>query len=494
MTREEQLEERVRQLESMVNKLSSQMGTAASTGASAAGSTGASASGTAGAGGSGSSDAGGLPGAPSRSGGALAPGQSLPPNPSVSANFNQPATLENRPGKVKFGPGFQIMTDDEEFVFQFHDLTQFEYRDYQQGGQTSVKDSFLMPRQWWMFSGRAGRNIGYFVSIANAFDTLTMLDVFVDWDADPRFRLRMGRFKTPFTYEFLVEPVQGLVVPERSVFFNNFGQNRDMGVMAFGRLFGSQVDYAAGVFNGTRNGFVALDNSKKVSAFVNWHPWGEWKGSLFENFNVGGSVFAGNNQQPALPQTLRTVVPTSGNSVAGVPFLGLNNNVRETGDMAFWDMHMAWFYQQLAVISEWGSGFQTYSTNPIYRTRVPVEAFYVQASYLLTGETRSSIGIVKPNSPFSIHDGQYGTGAIEPYFRYEYLDIGNQVFTAGFADPNNWANRLFQTHTGVNWHMTQYVKLTFDWNHAEFNQPVLYAPGKRQLTSDAFMLRFQLYF
>ena len=192
---------------------------------------------------------------------------------------------------------------------------------------------------------------------------------------------------------------------------------------------------------------------------MNWQPFGEWKGSLLENFNIGGSVFAGDNQQIASPQILRTIVAIAGNAVAGVPFLGFNNNVRETGDMAFWDLHMAWFYQQLALIGEWGSGFQDYSTNPALphensRSRRSTS----RRSYLLTGETRSSIGIVKPNSPFSLHNGQFGTGAIEPYFRYEYMDIGSQIFTAGFSDPNLWANRVFQTHTGVNWHITQYVK------------------------------------
>ena len=31
---------------------------------------------------------------------------------------------------------------------------------------------------------------------------------------------------------------------------------------------------------------------------------------------------------------------------------------------------------------------------------------------------------------------------------------------------------MFQTHVGVNWHMTQYAKIYLDWNHAEFNQAV----------------------
>ena len=51
----------------------------------------------------------------------------------------------------------------------------------------------------------------------------SLLDVFLDINIDPRFVVRAGRFKTPFTYEFMVEPVQGLILPERSLFFNNFG-------------------------------------------------------------------------------------------------------------------------------------------------------------------------------------------------------------------------------------------------------------------------------
>ncbi len=439
--------------------------------------------------------------APSRSGGAGAPGQSLPPNPPVGPRFNQPATLDSIKANVKFGPGFEIRTDDDEYIFQFHDLTQFDYRGYQQGGQTPVHDGFVIPRQWWMFSGRISKPFGYFVSFAEGFDTLNMLDVFVDTDVDPRLRIRAGRFKTPFTYEFFVEPIQGLVVPERSIFFNNFGQNRDMGVMPYGRLFDKKFDYAAGIFNGNRNGFVPLQNSPAVTAFLNFRPFGDEENTLLENLNIGGSVFAGDiSQNPTTVQAagFRTVVATSGNAVAGTPFLQFNSNARQQGLMALWDLHLAYFYQGFALISEWGSGFQNYAlANSLNsRTQVPVESFYVQASYLLTGETRSSIGIVKPLNPvnFGRGKGWSGTGAIEPYFRYEYMDIGNQIFTGGFSDQNNWANRLFSTHVGMNWHLTQYVKMYFDWNHVEFNNPVLFAPGRRQKTSDLFMARLQLYF
>jgi phosphate-selective porin OprO and OprP len=484
LSHEAQLEERVRQLEAMVNQLSTQMQQGASRGGSGAGAAGA--------------DVGSRASAalPSTSGGPGAPGQSLPPNPAPSARFDSPATLENKKANVKFGPGFEIRTDDDEFIVQFHNLTQFEYRGYQQYGQSSVHDSFLIPRQWFMFSGRITKPIGYFVSMANGFDTFSLLDVFLDLQFDPRFVVRAGRFKTPFTYEFLVEPLQGLILPERSLFFNNFGLNRDLGVMGYGRLFANTLDYAAGIFNGARNGFVAPTDDKFFAAYANFKPFVNAEGSVLENFNIGGSVLEGNEQIVPIPAILRTNVPTTGNAVAGVPFLAFNSNVRQSGSLSFWDLHTAWYYQQLAVLAEWQSGFQDYAqtSNLAARTHLPVQSYYIEAGYLLTGETRSSVGIVKPRHPFNLKQGQFGLGAWELTGRYNFMDIGSQVFKNGLADQNLWANRLYTTNLGFNWHINQYLKFYFTWEHAEFNQPVIYAPTHRQATSDMFMARIQLYF
>ena len=492
--REAALESRILQLESMVNSLSGQVQTISTAPARSAGvgtPTGTVPTTT------GDIGNAATTATPSGPGGPSAPGQSFPPNPPPIKRFDSPATLARIPANVLFGPGFEIRTNDEEFFLQFHNLTQVEYRGYQQGGQTPVHDSFNIPRQWFMFSGRITRPVGYFVSLAHGQESVSALDYFVDLSYDPRLQFRMGRMKTPFTYEFFVEPIQGLITAERSLFFNNFGQNRDVGAMAFGRFRGGLLDYAAGIYNGSRNGFVSNQDAKFVSAFINSRPFKDSEGSILENFNIGGSVFAGNAYNaPLAPQTLRTSVATAGNPVLGVPFLTFNNNIRETGNQAFWDLHTAWFYNQLAVVAEWQSGAQDYvqAGNPSARTRVGVESYYVQFGYLLTGETRSSTGIVKPLHPFDLRAGQRGPGAWEPTFRFNQMDIGNKIFSSGLADPNTGANRLYMTDIGFNWHLTQYMKVYFDWQHAEFNQPVVFAPGRRQLNSDMFMLRFQLFF
>jgi len=52
--------------------------------------------------------------------------------------------------------------------------------------------------------------------------------------------------------------------------------------------------------------------------------------------------------QPDEQAAFRTIVPTAGNSTLRIPFMTLNSNTIESGPMAFWDAHAAWFYRGLS--------------------------------------------------------------------------------------------------------------------------------------------------
>ena len=114
---------------------------------------------------------------------------------------------------------------------------------------------------------------------------------------------------------------------------------------------------------------------------------------------------------------------------------------------------------------------------------MPVESFYVRPATCSPARPGAASASSSRNNPFSLRPGEFGLGAWEPSSaRYDYLDIGNQVFTNGLADPNRLGQpRCRMTDVGFNWHMTQYVKMFFDWNHAEFNNPVTFAKGKYQI-------------
>ncbi len=514
MGREAELEARVRQLEAMMQQMSAQMNQQGVSGGGGGGGgvgggpggTGPGDPRTVGSGapsnvppaGPGSTGGNAPTGAPSRSGGPLAPGQSSPPNPAPSPRFQMPATTINSPLTGKFGPGFEFKTADDEFVLQFHNLTQIDGRFYQQGGQAPVRDTFAVPRQWFMFSGRITKPWEYFVSVQNGFDNVSGLDFFLNAHYDDRVQFKVGRFKTPFTYEFYTEPIQGLISPERSLFFNNFALNRSVGGQIWGRLFNTTapLDYAVGIFNADRNSFLATSDSKNVLGYLNWRPFALYEDTPLENLVFGGSVMAGNQTNNPVPQTLRTAVPTTGNSILGVPFLSFNSNVRESGPRAFWDLHAAWYYKQLSLIAEWQSGYQDYAltSNLAAHDRVGVESYYVQAGYFITGETVSGRNVAKPLRDFDLRRGKFGPGAIELTGRFNSLNLTRNVFTGGLADPNLWTNNLYVVEPGFNWYLTQYTKITFSWQHAVFGDNVQYNATSNQKTSDQFLLRFQLYF
>jgi hypothetical protein len=56
-------------------------------------------------------------------------------------------------------------------------------------------------------------------------------------------------------------------------------------------------------------------------------------------------------------------------------------------------------------------------------------------------------------------------------------------------------NRLWMIDVRLTWHITQYVKMFFSWNHAEFNDPMFEnsATKKTFTTSNTLWWRIPLY-
>ncbi len=75
----------------------------------------------------------------------------------------------------------------------------------------------------------------------------------------------------------------------------------------------------------------------------------------------------------------------------------------------------------------------------------------------MTGEQVTGRSIVIPHRPFAPRKGLYGTGAIEPFVRYSYLTLGDEVFAGGLADPDDRARRLSMVDAGVKWYPNRYV-------------------------------------
>ena len=119
----------------------------------------------------------------------------------------------------------------------------------------------------------------------------------------------------------------------------------------------------------------------------------------------------------------------------------------------------------------------------------------MQIGYMLTGEHIPGPIDKRPLRPFSPRNPADGPGAWQVVTRYSYLNVGDEVFSAGLADPSLWTNRVQMVDVGFNWFLNRFTTLTFNWQHAMFADPVAYnRTPDFQIDSDLFWWRLNLIF
>ena len=396
--------------------------------------------------------------------------------------------------------GLRWGTDDDEFNFGIRAMQQLDARIYANPNQEYASSGITNPRTRVYFYGHLTRPFSYEFSFQESFGSLNLLDSYINYRYSDALNLQFGRYKTPYTYEWYRVHVWNLLAPERSLFATNFEGQRRFGLMGNGSAFDKRLEYAVGSFNGQRNGYAAFNSHQDVMAFLNFKPFYNREDSVVRDLQFGGSLDAGIENNPLSPAVLTTSAPPTPSGLTqgspAVPFLAFNNNVRERGYRALWELHMAYYYQGLSLLGAWDSGFQDYalgSSGPA-PIRVPTAGYFVQAGYILTGETIRDRTLIDPLSPFDLRPGHFGLGAFEVTARFSQLQLGRQVFSGGLANPMLWTNEAQMVDVGFNWYLNRFLKVYFDWEHAMFGSPVFSNTGSFQRSNDLYWLRLQAYF
>ncbi len=403
-----------------------------------------------------------------------------------------------------FGPGFELTTRNEEFRLNVHFESQVEGRVW--GPRDSLPadsgiSGIYLPRQRIFFDGHITKRLEYEFAINRGLGNLNVLNAFINLHLDDRLQFQFGRFFTPMLYDQYAISNYWMPTPERSLFTTNLSLNRQFGAKAWGYLFDQRLDYAAGLFNGSRNSFENPDGAMDFVGFLNTRPF-----QLSDSFralrflNLGTSVAYGHQDQNPSPVAFRMGAGSPDTNIPGqatVPFLVLDRDVVERGERLVGSVHAAYFYKSLSLLGEWQYGYGSYANvgGPT-SSRVPYGGFYVSGGYFLTGEEIERRTRLYPLRPFiPTKSGQRrGPGAWEIVSRYSELSLGNEVFNAGFADPRLWSNSGSTVEVGVNWYWNEYVKLYMFWLHGQFGDPVMDRTGGYRDDADMFWLRFQLYF
>jgi phosphate-selective porin OprO and OprP len=120
------------------------------------------------------------------------------------------------------------------------------------------------------------------------------------------------------------------------------------------------------------------------------------------------------------------------------------------------------------------------------RTEVDFDGAYVQTSWFATGESRpfsastGKWGRLKPKRGF----GEGGPGALEFALRYSTLDLTDGAISGGEQD---------NLTLGVNWYMTEYSKLMFNWVRFDVEGSTAVRPlGSDRHEGDALGMRVQV--
>ncbi|MFO1021712.1 MAG: porin [Planctomycetales bacterium] len=196
--------------------------------------------------------------------------------------------------KSSFFEGFKWETQDGEYTVNLHSEIQVETRTYTLDTDPVNQFGFDVPRARIIFNGRLTKPIEYNVSFNKGLGTVDLLDAYLNFNYDPRFQFRIGRYRVPFTYDWYALNNQFLPTPERSVFAINQGYNRNVGAMIHGELLDERVDYALAAANGPRNSYVDNNADKDLMAYLNVRPFmqSECYDSL-KHFNIGARSLGG---------------------------------------------------------------------------------------------------------------------------------------------------------------------------------------------------------
>jgi phosphate-selective porin OprO/OprP len=382
--------------------------------------------------------------------------------------------LEKPVALAGWDDGFYLRSADKNFSLRFTGQIQTDYRGYLDARDTTDVPTFLVRRA----------RLGIEATVAEIYEfrllpdfgqgVSRVFDSYLNLHFRDSFQVEIGKFKQPFSYEQLI---QDRFVPtmERSL-IDFLVPARDVGLMVHGqKLFGDRLDYYASISNGQINGDLDLtpgvDGNFRLAArpFAQAEAW-----PVLRRLQVGAAFTVGDEEEPINPTTLRTP--------ANVPWLVFNAGVRERGVRWRFSPEAAWFYRGFGIAGQYFHMEEMLRAAPAAAVRQDIHAngFYVLATWLLTGEERTTYSqAIAPLRAFEPRNPLAAPGAWEAVFRISRLELSDNIFTAGpsqLADPNKFSQAASEVTVGFNWYLTKWVRSQFNWEHAWFDRPVLLGP------------------
>ncbi|WP_165070654.1 porin family protein [Paludisphaera rhizosphaerae] len=403
------------------------------------------------------------------------------------------------------GGYFSFSTDDDEFSLNVTSQLTLDGTFFDRANMPTNEQNFNSPFTRMYFYGNITKDWSYQVGTQAFLGTYNLLDMFVAWHINKYVNMRVGKGLTPPLYEYYAfSPALEPVITNSPLF--QLAAKRPFGVMFNGTLFDNRMQWWSGVTNSATSLYGDLNRNVEYNGAVDFTPFrgDAWKDSHFEGLGGGVGFSAGDNHykldQTSIAFTNNGEATTNPSfvTVVGLPWYVYNQNVWADGMRSRVAPHVYWF-GRFSVLAEM-MNFSRELTDGVNRGRSTQWAYYVNASYYLTGE-RDFMGsgfqgyaVTEPLRPFIPSRGQYGPGAWQIAAQWSEFNAGRGDIDRGFADPTRSTERMDSFMTGMNWWPNKYTRVSFDYVWTWFNNPIpLVGPGYVD-QYNTFWMRFAMFF
>ena len=269
--------------------------------------------------------------------------------------------------------------------------------------------------------------------------------------------IRIGQFKEPFSLEEIASSNDIAAIERANV--NRLVPSRSAGVMIYNDHADTRITSAVGLFRGADDKWGNYQgDGYAATARVTGLPYVNDDGSQLVHLGVGYSY---RNDDTAVYKLSsdHAMAPSTKHEIA---------NVRNTSLLG---LETALKLGSFSIQSEW------VEADVVAPTGGNLDGYYVQTSYVLTGESRSydkATGAFKGISPDSRFLDNGGLGAWEATLRWSNLDYSD---LADSQEIDTWT-------LGLNWYLNKNVRALFNYSNADLDGDSV----------DVFATRFQFAF
>lgn len=363
--------------------------------------------------------------------------------------------------------GFFLKSADGAFVLKFRGLLHSDGRYWGDDVAKPATDTFSLRRVRPILEGTVGKSFDFRITPDFGEGKTVLQDAYADWRFAPSFKLRTGKFKTPFGLERL-QSASDIVFVERSL-PTNLVPNRDLGIMVHGDVLEGVFSYAAGVFNGVVDGGSAdvdTNDSKETAGRVFFLPFKRGSHLSLQDLGIGvAATYGANRGVPA-----STSLPSCKTAGQQTFFSFLSDGTAAGTTVADgrryrFSPQVHWYVGRVGVLAEHVTSWQSVKRGAS-REDLKNTAWQATATFVLTDDRPTFKGVV-PRRPFD--PKAHAWGAFEIVARAGGLKVDEKAFTTSpFANPASSAREAREWGAGLNWYLNRNVKLALDYARTRF--------------------------